>query len=68
MQKITDKSCPHCQSHNTEALGQRTILDYRRWRCHDCNRQFNERTGTPFNRLHVPTDVARLSVAIFASS
>lgn len=54
--------CPHCHSRATTALAQRTSLGYRQFRCLDCRRQSNERTGTPFNRLQVPTDVALLAV------
>jgi putative transposase len=50
-------NCPHCQSTAmTERLNQ-TVLGYRRFRCRDCQREFNERTGTLFNRLQYPTDV-----------
>ena len=35
---------------------------YRRFRCRACKREFNERTGTPFNRLQYPTDVIWLVV------
>ncbi|MBV8885969.1 MAG: IS6 family transposase [Chroococcidiopsidaceae cyanobacterium CP_BM_RX_35] len=27
------------------------------FRCHECKRTFNERTGTPFNFIEVPTDI-----------
>ncbi len=40
----------------------RTELGYRRFRCGDCRRVFNERTGTLFNRLQYPTDVVCLVV------
>ncbi len=32
------------------------------FRCRPCRRTFNERTGTSFNHLQVPTDVALLVV------
>jgi putative transposase len=35
-------------------------LGDRRFRCRVCRRSFNERTGTPFNRLQYPTDVVCL--------
>jgi putative transposase len=54
--------CPHCQSAATTERPDRTELGYRRFRCHDCQRGFNERTGTPFNRLQYPTDVVCLVV------
>jgi putative transposase len=37
-------------------------LGYRLFRCRPCRRTFNERTGTPFNHLQVPTDIALLVV------
>jgi transposase-like protein len=37
-------------------------LGYRLFRCRPCRRTFNERTGTPFNHLQVPTDVVLLVV------
>jgi putative transposase len=44
-------TCPHCESTATAERSDRTELGYRRFRCRDCQRVFNERTGTPFNRL-----------------
>jgi transposase-like protein len=37
-------------------------LGYQRFRCKGCHREFNERTGTPFNRLQYPSDVVCLVV------
>jgi transposase-like protein len=37
-------------------------LGYRRFRCRKCCREFNERTGTPFNRLQYPSDIVCLVV------
>jgi len=37
-------------------------LGYRLFRCRPCRRTFNARTGTPFNHLQVPTDIALLVV------
>jgi putative transposase len=54
--------CPHCLSTATTERSDRTELGYRRFRCHDCGRVFNERTGTPFNRLQYPMDVVSLVV------
>ena len=34
-----------------------TDLGYSVFRCHICQRKFNERTGTPFNHLEFPTDI-----------
>jgi putative transposase len=55
-------TCPHCESSATTERPDRTELGYRRFRCRDCRRGFNERTGTPFNRLQYPTDVVCLAV------
>jgi putative transposase len=55
-------TCPHCESSATTERPDRTELGYRRFRCRDCRRGFNERTGTPFNRLQYPTDVVCLVV------
>lgn len=50
-------NCPHCNStHNTQ-LGRTTELGYSVFRCRKCKRTFNERTGTPFNFVEVPTDI-----------
>jgi putative transposase len=49
--------CPYCQSTSTTERPTQTALGYRRFRCRECQRGFNERTGTPFNRLQYPTDV-----------
>ena len=54
--------CPHCESANTSERRERTELGYRRFRCHTCKREFNERTGTSFNHLQYPTDVVCLVV------
>ena len=50
-------TCPDCSSTSTTELRDRTVLGYRQYRCRVCRRQFNERTGTPFNFLEYPTDV-----------
>jgi putative transposase len=55
-------TCPHGESTATTERSGRTALGYRRFRCRDCQRAFNERTGTPFNRLQYPTDVVCLVV------
>jgi putative transposase len=53
---------PHCESTATTERADRTELGYRRFRCRVCMREFNERTGTLFNRLRYPMDVACLVV------
>jgi putative transposase len=55
-------TCPHCESTATTERADRTELGYHRFRCRDCGRVFNERTGTLFNRLQYPTDVVCLVV------
>jgi putative transposase len=54
--------CPHCQSTSTTERPDQTELGCRRFRCRECQHGFNERTGTPFNRLQYPTDVVCLVV------
>ena len=49
--------CPHCQSSSIRNLNHTTDLGYAVFRCGDCGRKFNERTGTPFNFLEFPTDI-----------
>src|SRR3954453_8377212 len=49
--------CPHCQSHQSRKPNRTTDLGYAAFRCPDCRRTFNERTGTPFNFLEFPTDI-----------
>jgi putative transposase len=55
-------NCPSCASRTTSELRQKTVLGYRAFRCSDCQRHFNERTGTPFNLLQFPTDIVLLVV------
>jgi putative transposase len=54
--------CPACQSTAITERPDRTDLGYRCWRCRDCQRGYNERTGTPCNRLQYPADVVCLVV------
>src|SRR5436190_15996187 len=49
--------CPHCQSPQLRRLNQTTDLGYAEFRCGGCRRKSNERTGTPFNYLELPTDI-----------
>ncbi len=55
-------SCPSCAATVTTALSRYTALAYRMFRCRACRRTCNEHTGTPFNHLQMPTDVAVLVV------
>jgi transposase-like protein len=54
--------CPHCAATTTTEVTKRTQLGYRIFRCSACQRQFNERTGTPYNYLAFPTDIVLLVV------
>src|SRR4051794_14319256 len=49
--------CPHCQSPQLQKLKHTTELGYAAFRCGACRRKSNERTGTPFNFLELPTDI-----------
>ncbi len=50
-------TCSHCQSCQTRKLVLATDLGYARFQCQNCRRTFNERTGTQFNFLEMPTDI-----------
>ena len=54
--------CPHCVATATVEQHRCTALGYRTFRCRACRRIFNERTGTPFNQVQVPTDIVLLVV------
>ena len=41
---------------------ERTLRGYRRFRCRECGRQFNERSAGLLNRTHYPSDVIALVV------
>src|SRR4051812_16849932 len=53
-------NCPHCQSSSTAEQEGRTVHGFRRFRCRECGRRYNERTGTVLNRVQVPTDIVFL--------
>jgi putative transposase len=55
-------SCPHCHSTSVSKRKLRTSLGYRTFFCTDCDRRFNERSGTPFNDLQFPTDTVLRAV------
>jgi putative transposase len=54
--------CPHCAVTTTVEQPRRTALGYRTFRCSACRRLFNERTGTPFNHVQMPTAIVLLVV------
>src|SRR5215210_6926839 len=55
-------NCPHCSSTKTSHSAEKTSLCYNIFRCSQCRRKFNERTGTPYNYLQFPTDIVLLVV------
>ena len=57
-------NCPHCATDDPQKLGSTTDLGYDRFRCRGCGYRFNERSGTPFNRLEFPTDIV-FQVVVF---
>ena len=54
--------CPKCQSTAVREWPERTAQGYRRFRCLDCAKQFNERSGGLLNRTQYPSDVIALVV------
>ena len=55
-------ACPYCRSTSTFNRKRRTSLGYRTFYCGDCDRRFNERSGTPFNDLQFPNDIVLMAV------
>jgi transposase-like protein len=55
-------SCPHCLSTSVSKRKHRTSLGYLTFYCRDCERRFNERSGSAFNDLQFPNDVVLLAV------
>lgn len=55
-------NCPYCMSSTIKNLSKKTSLGYQIFRCLNCGRIFNERTGTAFNNLEYPTDVVLLVI------
>lgn len=51
-----------CGSEAVTERSERTAHGYRRFRCRDCGKQFNERTATVLNRTQYPSDVVALVV------
>jgi putative transposase len=54
--------CGCCGSAAVTERPERTVQGYRRFRCRDCTRQFNERSAGALNRTHYPSDVIALVV------
>jgi transposase-like protein len=57
--------CPHCQSQQIVKNGREARPNgalIQRYRCRDCGKQFNERTGTPMARLRAPSSVVAMAL------
>jgi putative transposase len=54
--------CIACDAEEISERPERTTQGYRRFRCHACGKQFNERTGGVLNRAQFPSDVIALVV------
>jgi transposase-like protein len=55
-------NCPYCAATTTQKRAKKTKLGYLTFFCPKCKRNFNERTGSPFNYLEFPTDIVFLVV------
>jgi putative transposase len=54
--------CIGCGSAAVSERSERTAQGYRRFRCHACGKQFNERSAGSLNRTQYPSDVIALVV------
>src|SRR3712207_2979702 len=54
--------CVACGSAAVTERPERTARGYRRFRCRECGKQHNERSGGPLNHVHYPSDVIALVV------
>src|ERR687895_632655 len=54
--------CVCCGSAAVTERPERTVRGYRRFRCRDCGKQSNERSGGRLNHTHFPSDVIALVV------
>src|SRR6187431_3365873 len=52
--------CVCCGSASVTERPEYTAQGYRRFRCRDCGKQFNERSGGLLNRAQYPSDVIAL--------
>ena len=52
--------CIGCGSTAVSERSERTAQGYRRFRCRDCRKQFNERSESLLNRTQYPSDVIAL--------
>ena len=54
--------CLDCGSAAVTERSERTAQGYRRFRCRECGKQFNERSAGVLNRTQYPSDVIALVV------
>src|ERR687884_1425195 len=54
--------CICCGSAAVTERPERTARGYRRFRCRDCGKQYNERSGSLLNHTQYPSDVIALVV------
>ena len=54
--------CVACGSAAATERPERTARGYRRFRCRDCGKQYDERSGTLLNHAQYPSDVIALVV------
>jgi putative transposase len=54
--------CVACGSAAVTERPEHTARGYRRFRCRDCGKQYNERSGGLLNHTHYPSDVIALVV------
>ena len=54
--------CVECGSEAVTERPERTAQGYKRYRCRECGKQLNERSGTVLNRAQYPSDVIVLVV------
>ena len=56
-ERITWMDCVGCGSVSVTERHEVTAQGYRRFRCRDCGRQFNERSGGVLHRTCLPSDM-----------
>ena len=59
------KPCPGCESLNVYPCQSKTEFGYQQYRCRDCSRQYNERTGTGLNFIAQRSEVVMLAVRYY---
>jgi putative transposase len=54
--------CPYCTSPHTKSRAKKTKRGSATFFCSACQRTYNERSGSPFNDVHSPTEIVFLVV------